>query len=130
VFIAAEKALYPIGLLCEVLEVTRSGYYAWVDRPVSPKKVADAQLLVAIKAALVRGRGAYGSPRIHRELRAQGLRVGKKRIKRLMRENGLEARQKRHFVHTTDSRHEHPIAPNVLDRVWAQNWIRPDPSEN
>jgi putative transposase len=116
VFIAAEKALYPIRLLCEVLDVTRSGYYAWVDRPVSPKKIADARLLVEIKAALVRGRGAYGSPRVHRELRAHGIRVGKKRIERLMRENGLEARQKRRFVHTTDSRHEHPIAPNVLDR--------------
>jgi putative transposase len=115
-FIAAEKALYPIRLLCEVLDVTRSGYYAWVDRPVSPKKIADAQLLVEIKAAGARGRGAYGSPRIHRELRAHGIRVGKKRVERLMRENGLEARQKRRFVHTTDSRHDHPIAPNVLDR--------------
>jgi putative transposase len=116
VFIAAEKALYPIRLLCEVLEVARSGYYAWVDRAVSPKKIADARLLLEIKAALVRGRGAYGSPRVHRELRAHGIRVGKKRIERLMRKNGLEARQKRRFVHTTDSRHEHPIAPNVLDR--------------
>jgi putative transposase len=116
VFIAAEKALYPVRLLCEVLEVARSGYYAWVDRAVSPKKIADARLLLEIKAALVRGRGAYGSPRVHRELRAHGIRVGKKRIERLMRENGLEARQKRRFVHTTDSRHEHPIAPNVLDR--------------
>jgi putative transposase len=118
VFIAAEKALYPIRLLCEVLDVTPSGYYAWVDRPASPKKIADAQLLLEIKAALVRGRGAYGSPRVHRELRAHGIRVGKKRIERLMRENGLEARQKRRFVHTTDSRHEHPIAPNVLDRAF------------
>jgi putative transposase len=116
VFIAAEKALYPIRLLCEVLDVTRSGYYAWIDRPASSKKMADAQLLLEIKAALVRGRGAYGSPRVHRDLRAHGIRVSKKRIERLMRENGLEARQKRRFVHTTDSRHEHPIAPNVLDR--------------
>jgi transposase InsO family protein len=116
VFIAAEKALYPIRLLCEVLDVTRSGYYAWLERPASPKTIADAQLLVEIKAALTRGRGAYGSPRIHRELRAHGVRVGKKRIERLMRENGLEGRQKRRFIHTTDSRHEHPIAPNVLDR--------------
>jgi transposase InsO family protein len=59
---------------------------------------------------------AYGSPRIHRELRARGIRVGKKRIERLMRDNGIVARQKRRFVHTTDSRHEHPIAPNLLDR--------------
>jgi putative transposase len=120
-FIAAEKALYPVRVLCEVLDVTRSGYYAWVDRPASPKKMADAQLLLEIKAALARGRSAYGSPRIHRELRAHGIRVGKKRIEWLMRENGLEARQKRRFVHTTDSRHEHPIAPNVLHREFDVN---------
>ncbi len=116
VFIAAEKALYPVRLLCEVLGVKASGYYAWATRPASPKKIADAQLLVEIKAAMKRGRGAYGSPRVHRELRAQGVRVGKKRSERLMRENGLEARQKRRFVHTTDSRHPHPIAPNLLER--------------
>ena len=116
VFIAAEKALYPVTVLCEVLGVKTSGYYAWLHRPASPKKIADAQLLVEIKAAMVRGRGAYGSPRVLRELRAHGVRVGKKRIERLMRENGLEARQKRRFVHTTDSRHAHPIAANLLDR--------------
>jgi len=116
VFIAAEKALYPVRLLCSVLEVSRSGFYAWVDRPMPPKATSDARLVLEIRAALVRGRGAYGSPRIHRELRARGIRVGKKRIERLMRENGLVARQKRRFVHTTDSRHEHPIAPNLLDR--------------
>jgi putative transposase len=116
VFIAAEKALYPVRLLCELLEVSRSGYYAWIDRPAPRKKIADAQLVVEIKASLVRGRGAYGSPRVHRELRAHGIHVSKKRIERLMRENGLVARQKRRFVHTTDSRHEYPIAPNVLDR--------------
>jgi putative transposase len=116
VFIAAEKALYPVRLLCEVLEVSRSGFYAWVDRPAPPKTTADARLVLEIRAALVRGRGAYGSPRVHRELRAQGTRVSKKRIERLMRENGIVARHKRRFVHTTDSRHTHPIAPNLLDR--------------
>jgi transposase InsO family protein len=66
--------------------------------------------------AMVRGRGAYGSPRVLRELRAHGVRVGKTRIERLMRQNGLQARQKRRFVHTTDSRHERSIAANLLDR--------------
>ena len=115
-FIAAEKAQYPVVLLCHVLDVTRSGFYAWLARPASPKKVADAQLVIEIKAAMKRGRGTYGSPRVHRELRARGIRVSKKRVERLMRENGLVARQKRRFVHTTDSRHALPIAPNVLDR--------------
>ena len=116
VFIAAEKALYPVRLLCDLLEVSRSGFYAWVDRPAPPKTTADARLVVEIRAALVRGRGAYGSPRVHRELRAHGIRVSRKRIERLMRENGIVARQKRRFVHTTDSRHAHPIASNLLDR--------------
>ena len=99
----------------EEADVSRSGY-AWLERPAAPKKADDAQLLVAIKAAMARGRGTYGSPRVHRELRAHGLRVSKKRIERLMRENGLVARRKRRFVHTTDSRHDQPIAPNVLAR--------------
>jgi putative transposase len=89
VFIAAEKALYPVRLLCELLEVSRSGFYAWVDRPTPPKTTADARLVVEIRAALVRGRGAYGSPRVHRELRAHGIRVSRKRVERLMRENGI-----------------------------------------
>jgi transposase InsO family protein len=116
VFIAAKKAQYPVRLLCELLEVSRSGFYAWVDRATPRKKLADARLVLEIKAAMARGRGAYGSPRVHRELRARGIRVSKKRIERLMRENDLVARQKRRFVHTTDSRHDNPIAPNVLDR--------------
>ena len=116
VFITAEKAQYPVRMLCELLEVSRSGYYAWVDRPAAPRVVSDAQLVVEIKAAMRRGRGAYGSPRVHSDLQARGIRVGKKRVERLMRENDLVARQKRRFVHTTDSHHEYPIAPNVLER--------------
>jgi transposase InsO family protein len=115
-FITAEKALYPVQLLCEVLEVSRSGYYASVDRPASSKKTSNARLVVEIKAAMARGRGTYGSPRVHQDLRAHGIRVSKKRVERLMRENDLVARQKRRFVHTTDSDHDHPIAPNVLER--------------
>ncbi len=124
-FITTEKAHYPVRVLCAMLEVTPSGYYAWRERPASRKKIADAQLLVQIKAAMKRGRGAYGSPRVHEELRAQGIRVGRKRVERLMRENGLEARQKCRFVHTTDSRHEHPIAPNVLER----NFVALEPNK-
>jgi putative transposase len=116
VFIATERAKYPVRLLCELLEVSRSGYYAWIDRPPAPKTISDAQLVLEIKAAMARGRGAYGSPRVHRELRARGVRVSKKRVERLMRDNGLVARQKRSFVHTTDSRHDYAIAANVLDR--------------
>jgi transposase InsO family protein len=76
----------------------------------------DAELVVEIKAAHEAGRANYGSPRVHEELRARGRRVGKKRVERLMREQGIVARKKRRFRKTTDSNHPHPIAPNVLER--------------
>ena len=115
-FILAEKALYPIILLCEVLGVSRSGFYAWCRRPQSSRERADAQLAVQVAAAHTRSRGTYGSPRVHAELRAKGVRVGRKRVERLMRENSIKARRKRRFRKTTDSAHSNPIAPNVIAR--------------
>ena len=97
-------------------DVSCSGYYAWKGRPVAPRATEDAELVIEIKAAHKAGRGAYGSPRVHRELRAQGRRIGRKRVERLMRQEGIVARKKRRFRKTTDSNHPHPIAPNVLER--------------
>jgi transposase InsO family protein len=76
----------------------------------------DATLVAEIRAAHKTGRESYGSPRVHRELRAKGRRIGKKRVERLMRQEGIAARRKRRFRRTTDSNHPHPIAPNVLAR--------------
>ncbi len=115
-FICAQKAEWPIDVQCDALDVSRSGYYAWRARPASPRSLVDAELVVEIKAAHEVGRGNYGSPRVHRELRAKGRRIGKKRVERLMREQGIVARKKRRFRKTTDSNHPHPIAPNVLER--------------
>jgi putative transposase len=115
-FIDAEKARYPVAVLCDVLEVSRSGFYAWKERPVPAKQKADAQLTAQIAGVHKGSRGTYGSPRVHAELRADGVRVGRKRVERLMRESGLRARQKRRFRRTTDSNHSLPVAPNVLDR--------------
>ena len=115
-FIDAEKAQWPVEVQCDVLGVSRSGYYAWKDRPEAPRAAEDAELVVEIKAAHKTGRGTYGSPRVHRELRAKGRRVGKKRVERLMRREGIAARRKKRFRKTTDSNHSHPIAPNVLER--------------
>ena len=115
-FIDAEKARWPIGILCVVLQVSRSGFYAWMARPLGERAVADAALGIAIRESHVRGRSACGSPRIHRDLAARGVRIGRKRVERLMRQNGIEARRKRRFRATTDSNHADPIAPNVLDR--------------
>jgi len=115
-FIRVEKATYPVGVLCDVLDVSRSGFYASSVRAVAARTIEDARLVLEIRAVHKRLRGIYGSPRIHRELRAKGYRVGKKRVERLMRENGIKGRQKRRFRHTTDSNHAQPIAPNVLQR--------------
>jgi putative transposase len=115
-FIDEEKATWPVNVLCEVLGVSRSGFYAWKARSPSPRALDDARLVVEIKAAHRAGRGAYGSPRIHRALRKQGRRVGKKRVERLMRREGVAAKKRKKFCVTTDSRHADPIAPNVLQR--------------
>jgi putative transposase len=115
-FILAEKALYPITVLCHLLGVSRSGFHAWRARPAAPRVRADAVLSAQVAAVHGRSRKTYGSPRVHAELQANGVRVGKKRVERLMRENGLQARRKRRFRKTTDSNHPHPIAPNVVAR--------------
>jgi transposase InsO family protein len=127
IFIAAEKA-YPVEVLCDVLEVSRSGYYAWRKRPEPARAQRDAQLKAQIVAVHEKSRSTYGSPRVHAELRNRGLQVGKKRVERLMREDGIKARQKRRFRHTTDSNHTHPIAPNVLQRKFTatvpnETWV-------
>lgn len=115
-FILAEKANYPIVVLCELLGVSRSGFHAWQHRPRSARQSLDAQLATQVAAVHKRSRGTYGSPRVHAELKARGVRVGKKRIARLMQENGIKARSKRRFRKTTDSKHTSPIAPNILAR--------------
>ena len=112
----AEKAHYPIAVLCEALDVSRSGFYAWARRPPSARSKADARLTVEIVATHEKSRKRYGSPRVHRALRRKGVRVSEKRVARLMRRNGLVARQKRRFRRTTDSNHTNPVAPNVVAR--------------
>jgi transposase InsO family protein len=112
----AEKANYPITVLCDVLEVSRSGFYAMKTRPPSARAKGDVLLTVEIAAAHGKSGKRYGSPRVHRALRRKGVRVGKKRVERLMRDRGLEGRRKRPFRRTTDSTHASPIAPNVVAR--------------
>ena len=115
-FVHEEKASYPISVLCTVLDVSRSGYYAWATRPAPARDRSDAQLAVEIATTHKRSRSTYGSPRVHRDLRARGIRVGKKRVERLMRTHGIVAKRRRRFRRTTDSKHLHPIAPNMLER--------------
>ena len=115
-FIRAEKAIWPVSVLCDVLRVSRSGYYAWKGRPASARARTDGDLIVEIKAAHKAGRGHYGSPRVHRALRKNGRHVGKKRVARLMQREGIVATRRKKFRVTTDSKHSDPIAPNILDR--------------
>jgi len=118
-FIRAEKASYPVTVMCRVLEVTRSGYYAFEKRSPSERAKANAQLLVKIRTVHERGRRKYGSPRVHEKLTAQGEHVGRHRVARLMSENGIQARRTRRFCRTTDSGHGLPVAENILDRRFA-----------
>jgi putative transposase len=115
-FILVEKALYPITVLCLVLGVSRSGFHAWSRRPRTSRHQADGQLTAQVVAIHARSRETYGSPRVHAELRAKGVRVGRKRVERIMQKNGIEARRKRRFRKTTDSKHTSPIAPNIVAR--------------
>ena len=118
-FIAAEKACFPVAPLCEVLGVSRSGFYAWQTRPPATRAHVDQRLAVEIAAVHAESRRRYGSPRVHAELRARGQHVGRKRIARLMQAQALRARPKRRFRTTTDSDHGLPVAANVLDRQFA-----------
>jgi transposase InsO family protein len=115
-FILAEKAYFPVAVMCRVLAVSRSGLHAWCSRPVSAHARVDAELAIAIRAAHEAGRGTYGTRRVRRHLRKLGLRVGHKRVSRLRAQAGLTAKRQRCFKVTTNSRHTNPVAPNVLAR--------------
>ena len=115
-FIDVEKASYPLRILCRVLRVSKSGYYAWRRRKPSNRDLEDERLRPKVLAAFKAGRGTYGSPRVQSELVDQGFEIGRHRVARLMREMGLQGLSPRKFRVTTDSNHDDPIAPNVLAR--------------
>ena len=117
---------FKVRLMCRVLETSHSGYYAWRKQgPAShtARAIADERLLLNIRAVHDDSAATYGAPRVHHELREQGHRVGKKRVARLMRQDGLVGRRPKRWVHTTDSRHAYPVAPHVLNRQFDVNGI-------
>jgi putative transposase len=122
--IDAAKKDFPVQRLCKVLGVSPSGYFAWKSRPASRRQREDLVLLAHVRSAFALSNETYGSPRMTHELREQGLGVGRRRTARLMRENGLRARQPRRFKRTTDSLHAFPVAPNLLDQDFSAE--RPD----
>lgn len=113
--IDASKGFISIARACRLFGVSQSGYYAWKSRPASPRQHEDMILLAHIRNAFALSNETYGSPRMTADLQAEGFTVGRRRIARLMRENGLQARRKRRFRRTTDSHHAWPIAPNIID---------------
>jgi putative transposase len=116
-FINAEKAAYPIALLCRVLQVSRAGCYAWIRRGLSARARADEQLTEQIRQVHARSRTTYGAPRVHADLRAAGIRVGRKRVARLMRAVGMTGRgRRRRTVRTTVADPTATPAPNVVAR--------------
>ena len=115
-FIQAEQATYPVTILCRVLGVARSAYYAWARRGVSARAQADVALAARIAAAHERSRRTYGAPRVHADLRAAGVRCARKRVARLMRAAGLVGCHRRRRVRTTVADPAHTPAPNLVGR--------------
>ena len=114
--IERHRGLYALVMMCRLLEVRRNTYYAWRRRPESRRVKEDRRLVMEIEVSHRASDRSYGSPRVHEDLQEQGLRCGRKRVARLMRENGIRAKQARRYKVTTDSDHNHPVAANLLDR--------------
>ena len=127
-WIQTEKASYPLTKLCRWLAVTPSGFYAWRARPESTHACDDRRLKVLVRASFDESKQRYGSPRVHADLLEQHEHVSRKRVVRLMREEGLQARQRKRYKLTTMSDHDQPVAANLLDRDFTaatpnQRWV-------
>lgn len=127
-FIRQYEQAYSVERMCMLLRICRSSYYAWKKHKPSQREQENQALVEHIRRIHKQSRKTYGSPRVHAQLRRQGLTYSKKRIARLMRQNGLQGRRKYRKVSTTDSKHDYPIAPNVLNRDFQaekpnQKWV-------
>ncbi len=120
-FIQREHQWFDLAVLCRAVGVTRGGYWSWLRRRPGPRQQADVMLLADIRRIHKDKRRVYGSPRIHAQLQKEGHRCGRKRVERLMRANGIRAKQgKKHKPTTTDSDHALPIARNILNRQFVR----------
>jgi putative transposase len=115
-FIEIYRSTFSVEKMCQTLDVSRSGYYRWRRAPESERAQANAKLLQKIKETYERFQGVYGSPRITQELRGTGVECSENRVARLMRENEIAAKTKRKFKVTTNSRHNLPVAPNLVNQ--------------
>jgi len=114
--IQQQRKAYPVAMMCRLLAVSTSGYYAWTSRPESRRAREDRALAVEIRAEFARSKGRYGSPRIVQALRRRGRRVGRRRTARIMRQEGLVARPRRRRPRPASSRASSRAAPNLLTR--------------
>ena len=121
--IQRHRGEFEVRLMCRVLEVSRSGFYASRKSVPSARARTDERLRVKVRAIHKMSRGRYGSPRIHAELQERGERVSRKRVARLMGEEGLRGKKRRRYKVTTNSNHTYPVAPNVLDRKFGVDEI-------
>ena len=129
-FISAHREAFKVGRMCTLLKVSRSGYYAWLSRPESRRSCENRALKDKIRVFHAASHSIYGSPKIYKDLIGDGVRCGKNRVARIMRESGIRSRTKKKFKATTNSRHNLPVAPNLLnqdftvdapDRTWVSD---------
>lgn len=118
-FISDQRGNFKVGLMCRVLDVSRSGYYVWLKRPESIRKKANIKLADQIKVIHSQKRKVYGSPRIHKELREKGISCSQNRVARVMKQEGIRAIVPRKYKATTDSKHNLPVASNLLKQNFA-----------
>jgi putative transposase len=112
---------FTIHLMCRVLDVSVSGFYAWLSRAPSARAVANAQLSLYVRAAHIRNRGTFGNLRLQRDLYKHGITVGDQRLRSIRKQLNLKPKQIKKFKATTNSKHQLPIAPNLLNRGFAVN---------
>ncbi len=116
-FIKEHRCLWPVVVICRVLKVSRSGFFAWLKRPVSKRQRRQEELIEKIRAVHQENRELYGSPRVYRSLLIDGQIVCRNTVAKLMRQVNIRAKTRRRFVpRTTDSTHQQPVADNALDR--------------
>ncbi|WP_274428818.1 IS3 family transposase, partial [Desulfolucanica intricata] len=115
-FIYQHRFEFRVEKMCQVMRVSRSGYYAWIKRPENNRKIQNRKLLEKIRDVYKISRRTYGSPRITRALKKQGITCGKNRVARLMRDNGIVGKTKRKYKATTNSKHNFPVAENLVNQ--------------
>jgi putative transposase len=124
-----QRDTFRVRAMCDVLSVSPAGYYAWRSRPESHRKAVNRALLAEIRRVHAAHRGRYGAPRVHATLRAEGHTASRSRVERLMRHHGIRPRMPRRVrVRTTDSHHDLPVAPNLLEQTFVatrpnQDWL-------